>query len=115
MNIFRKEAIESKRLDWIGNHSLTLAKPSFSLPVTSLTTLGIIVSLITFGSYEINVQASGLVAYRPGIYTLTSPLEGLVTIAKKNEGEKVSKGEYLFTITNRISQSGEEKYKKKRY
>ncbi len=113
MNIFRKEAIESHSLDWMGRHSLTLAKPPLSALVVSLATIGVIVGLMIFCSYEINVEASGLVSFRPSIYTLTSPLEGVVTFAKNVGGEQVSQGETLYTIARKIILGGVEKHLKK--
>lgn len=70
-------------------------------------------AIITFGTYEINVEATGLVSFRPNIRTLTSPLDGIVMMAKKMEGEDVGKAETLYTITSKIQLENEDKYDKK--
>ncbi|MEY0429618.1 HlyD family secretion protein [Providencia rettgeri] len=102
MGIFRKEAIASNKSNWIGRSSRSIPK-AYGIPFfLSFIIIFILLCLIIKGTYSINVEASGVVAFNPNAYSLISPMDGMVEGVKVIDGQYVSVNEKIMFINNKI-------------
>lgn len=98
-NLFRKEAIDSKKTTWTGD--IILSRPfSFTfLTIFALCIALVIIAFAVWGSYTKRSTVQGQLIPQSGLIQVYTTQSG--TILKKNvyEGQTVKKDDILFTIS----------------
>lgn len=99
MNLFRKEAWEAQRRQWLG--SINLATPLgfvwWACLAAALATA--IVLFLIFGHYTRRATVSGKLEPKAGLLTLSAKTTGTVTRTLVHEGEKVAAGQRLVEVS----------------
>lgn len=114
-SIFRKEALENQKTQWLGKALLVSGYPSWLVGVLSALFFFIILSGIIFGQYTRRIEVDGEIISRQQAITLFSPQQGLITRAFTQAGERVKKNDPIYEIDvsrttsdGKVSQRGAE-------
>jgi membrane fusion protein len=97
--LFRNEAIDAKRDQWLGR--IVLIRPtSFGF----LTMLGLVCALgvvlfLCFGQYTKRAHVQGLLVPDKGLIKVVAPAQSVVVERRVHEGQVVSAGDVLFVLT----------------
>lgn len=106
-DLFRREAVEHKRSNWLGE--ILLSRP-ISFAVFSLLAIGIAISVLaylTWGEYTKKARASGYLVPDQGLLKIYPQQTGAVTSLEVAEGQVVKKGQLVAIIsTERTSVQG---------
>ncbi|KMJ44281.1 colicin V secretion protein CvaA [Xenorhabdus khoisanae] len=106
-NLFRKEAIESKKSKWIGEALLIAKIPAWVICVVSSIFLVILFLFITFGSYTRRINAYGEVITNPHPINIFSSQQGFISQEFVNVGDFVKQGQKIYQVDfNQITESG---------
>lgn len=97
-SLFRPEAVEQQRQQWLG--SVRLVRP---LSLTLLTSAALLAALavggwLYFGEYTRKAQVAGVIVPDLGLIRLVPPVSGTVVERHVNEGQAVRAGEVLFVV-----------------
>lgn len=105
--LFRQEVAEARRSAWLGEAQVVQPLP---IRIVVGLCLGFVVAVglfIWLGTYTRRVHADGLLAPDVGLITVASPLAGRVSASGVKEGDRVERGQLLFTIDlDAVSASG---------
>ncbi len=105
--LFRSEVAEARRSAWLGEAQIVQPLP---VRIVVRLCLGFVVAVCIYawlGSYTRRVHADGLLAPDVGLITVASPLAGRVSASGVKEGDRVERGQLLFTIDlDAVSASG---------
>ena len=96
--LFRPEALENQRQDWLG--SVQLIRP-VSLRWLTLATLAaavIVVTYLVFGQYTRKARVSGYLVPDRGVIRLLSPQPATLVESHVAEGRVVRRGDILFVL-----------------
>lgn len=105
--LFRREVAEARRDAWLGEAQV--AQPlSIRLIVAICLVLVVATLLYLFiGTYTRRVHANGMLAPSVGLITVASPLSGRISVSGVKEGDRVEKGQLLYTVDlDAVSASG---------
>ncbi len=96
--LFRAEVAQARRDSWLGEAQI-VQPPSVRM-VTGMTVLMIVAVLVyvALGTYTRRVHASGMLTPDVGLMTVASPVAGRVGSAAVKEGDKVRRGQLLYTL-----------------
>lgn len=97
-SLFRPEAIEHQRQQWLG--SVRLVRP-LSLSFLTAGVAGVALLLcawLYFGEYTRKAQVSGVIVPDLGLVRMVSPFSGTVVERRVAEGQFVRSGDVLFVI-----------------
>lgn len=97
-NIYRKEAIEYKRLHWKGKALLLAGIPTWAVLVLASAFLIVLISTLIFGQYTQRVDVRGEVITLPHSINVFAPQQGFVVEQHVNVGEIVKKGQKLYEL-----------------
>jgi membrane fusion protein len=105
--LFRREVVEARRSAWLGEAQV-IQPLSVRIVVGLCLAFVALVGLYAWlGSYTRRVHADGLLAPDVGLITVASPLAGRVSASGVKEGDRVERGQLLFTIDlDAVSASG---------
>ncbi|CAO4176081.1 HlyD family secretion protein [Methylorubrum populi] len=105
--LFRREVVEARKSAWLGEAQV-VQPLAVRLVVGLCLAFVVLVGLYAwFGSYTRRVHADGLLAPDIGLITVASPLAGRVSASGVKEGDRVERGQLLFTIDlDAVSASG---------
>jgi membrane fusion protein len=97
--LFRKEAFQAHRPRWMGE--IVLIQPlNYRLYSLAALVIGICVVLVlTLGTYTRRSTVAGLLVPDAGLIRVTAPQLGIVTEKLVSEGQKIKKGELLYTLS----------------
>lgn len=97
-NLFRREALERHRQDWLG--SIQLIRPVSLSVVTGLVVLAAIAvaAYLTLGEYTRKARVSGYLVPDRGVIRLVAPQPATVVEAHASEGQSVHAGDVLFVL-----------------
>ena len=105
--LFRREVAEARRSAWLGEAQIV---QPLSVRIVARLCLGFVAALVLYawlGTYTRRVHAEGLLAPDVGLITVASPLAGRVSASGVKEGDRVERGQLLFTIDlDAVSASG---------
>ncbi|KXV51496.1 transporter, partial [Gluconobacter albidus] len=95
--LFRQEALEARRDTWLGRVQISQPLP-VRIVAWSCATLALgAMLLLTFGTYTRRVHATGQVMPKSGLLTLGATQPGTISMIHAREGQRVQKGDLLFT------------------
>ncbi|WP_434523885.1 HlyD family secretion protein [Photorhabdus asymbiotica] len=100
--LFRKEAISHSENAWIGRHTLNIPRSARTPLILSVATGAILLSCLIWGSYGINVGASGRVIFNPNAPSLVSPMDGITESSSVIDGQQVSSGQGIMVVSHEI-------------
>ncbi|MCP9270393.1 HlyD family secretion protein [Xenorhabdus sp. XENO-1] len=101
-DLFRKEAISHSENVWIGRHTLNISQET-KIPIfLSAATSVILLSCLIWGSYGINVEASGRVIFNPNASSLVSPMDGIAESLDAIDGQQVNAGQGIMVVSHEI-------------
>lgn len=97
-SLFRPEAVEQQRQQWLG--SVRLVRP---VSLTLLTAAALLAALavgawLYFGEYTRKAQVAGVIVPDLGLIRLVPPVSGTVVERHVNEGQAVRAGDVLFVV-----------------
>ncbi|SFH09071.1 HlyD family secretion protein [Methylobacterium gossipiicola] len=105
--LFRAEVAEARKESWLGE--ARIVQP-VSIRMVAGVTVGMIVAAglyVTLGTYTRRVHASGMLTPDVGLMTVASPVAGRVGSAAVKEGDRVKRGQLLYTLDlDAVSASG---------
>ncbi|WP_020186985.1 HlyD family efflux transporter periplasmic adaptor subunit [Methylopila sp. 73B] len=105
--LFRQEVAAARRDAWLGEARLAQPLPIQLVAGICVAMLIAFVLYVTFGVYTRRVHAEGLLTPNVGLITIASPAAGRVLSSGVKEGDKVGKGQLLYTISlDAVSSSG---------
>ncbi|GLK57249.1 HlyD family efflux transporter periplasmic adaptor subunit [Methylopila capsulata] len=105
--LFRQEVAAARRDAWLGEARLAQPLPIQLVAVICVVMLVAVVLYAIFGVYTRRVHAEGLLTPNVGLITIASPAAGRVVSSGVKEGDKVAKGQLLYTISlDAVSSSG---------
>lgn len=98
-NLFRQEAIDSRKSKWFG-------RPQLLRPITAtVATWCAVVSVlliglfVTFGEYTRRVRLTGTVQTDVGVMRLVAPQIGRIIQTSAHEGQRVKRGDRLYALS----------------
>lgn len=97
-NIYRKEAIEYKRLHWKGKALLLAGMPAWIITSLSLMFLTALVAAMVFCTFTQRVDVTGEVITLPHSVNVYAPQQGFVVTQYVKVGDIVTKGQDLYEI-----------------
>nr|WP_210329128.1 HlyD family efflux transporter periplasmic adaptor subunit [Methylorubrum zatmanii] len=105
--MFRREVVEARKSAWLGEAQV-VQPLAIRLVVGLCLVFVVLVGLFAWlGSYTRRVHAEGMLAPDIGLITVASPLAGRVSASGVKEGDRVERGQLLFTIDlDAVSASG---------
>jgi len=97
-NLFRREALEHRRQDWLG--SIQLIRPLSLSVLTGLVVLtaAVVAGYLTLGEYTRKARVSGYLVPDRGVIRLVPPQAATVVEAQATEGQAVHAGDVLFVL-----------------
>jgi len=97
-NLFRREALEHRRQDWLG--SIQLIRPVSLSVLTGLVVLtaAVVAGYLTLGEYTRKARVSGYLVPDRGVIRLVPPQAAMVVEAQATEGQAVHAGDVLFVL-----------------
>ena len=97
-NLFRREALEHRRQDWLG--SIQLIRPVSLSVLTGLVVLtaAVVAAYLTLGEYTRKARVSGYLVPDRGVIRLVPPQAATVVEAQATEGQAVHAGDVLFVL-----------------
>lgn len=105
--LFRAEVAQARKESWLGE--ARIVQP-LSIRSVAGVTVGMIVAAVlyaTLGTYTRRVHASGMLTPDVGLMTVASPVAGRVGSAAVKEGDRVQRGQLLYTLDlDAVSASG---------
>ncbi|MDR3463515.1 MAG: HlyD family efflux transporter periplasmic adaptor subunit [Beijerinckiaceae bacterium] len=105
--LFRRQVADARRDNWLGQAQLVQPMPVRLIVWTCVGFVGAAVAFTAFGTYTRRVHAEGVLSPNSGLMTLTSPRAGRVGSSAVREGDRVEKGQLLYTIdVDAVSASG---------
>ncbi|WP_232630159.1 HlyD family secretion protein [Methylobacterium sp. Leaf118] len=105
--LFRQEVAEARRSAWLGEAQIVQPLPVRIVVLLCLVFVAAVALYAWLGTYTRRVHADGLLAPDVGLITVASPLAGRVSASGAREGDRVERGQLLFTIDlDAVSASG---------
>lgn len=98
-NLFRSEALVGQRLSIYGTISTQSTSGQYMLGMIAIVLLVLIVSVLVLGKYTRKTTVFGLVGLESGLVRITARQGGQVESITAYEGQKVTQGQDLFTIS----------------
>ncbi len=98
MELFRSEALESRRDDGLGTIDLSRNRLSWWLPALLVGALCVFVCFLAFGQHQRRVAASGMLVSSAGLLDVRSPEVGVLDALRVEPGQRVNQGEVLATL-----------------
>ncbi|MFA3734047.1 HlyD family secretion protein [Klebsiella pneumoniae] len=96
--LYRKEAIEYKRVYWKGKALLLAGMPTWLIIVLSLLFLGLLISAMIFCSFTQRIDVNGEVITLPNSVNVYAPQQGFIVSQYVKVGDLVKKGQPLYEI-----------------
>ena len=96
--LFRREVAEARKSAWLGEAQVVHPLPIRVVGGLCLAFVALVGLYAWLGSYTRRIHAEGLLAPDIGLITVASPLAGRVSASGVREGERVERGQLLFTI-----------------
>lgn len=97
-SLFRREALQSRRICAQGEISLAQPVPVWILAVFALTAVASILVFLASGEYTRRSRVAGQLVPDAGLVTVTAPVDGVVARALPPEGAQVGRGAPLVVI-----------------
>ncbi len=97
--LFRKEALEAKRMSWLGGISLTQPLPMWVLTAAATVAALLVGLFLAIGTYTRRSSVAGQLVPSKGLATVLAPATGVVSQLAVAEGGKVAAGQALAIVT----------------
>ncbi len=100
--LFRQEALEERRTQWLGT---VLLEPRVSHRIAARVAVFsalAVIAILVFGNYTRKERISGWLVPDKGIVRVLAPGNGIVTDLAVKEGERVAKGRPLVTVSSEV-------------
>ncbi|HET7332250.1 HlyD family secretion protein [Dyella sp.] len=104
--MFRNEALEARRGEWLGSINLATPLSFVWLAVLGLTLAITLVSFLVFGHYTRRESVVGQLVPDTGVLAVNTPSSGHIARALVREGETVSAGQPLVEISGDLATLG---------
>src|SRR6185437_8241186 len=104
---FRREAKDAQRAQPFGGIVLVRPVPLTVLTVTAASMAFSLTLLLALGSYTRRVGVAGIVTPDTGLVKVYAPYPGIVIRKAVVEGERVTKGMTLYTVSTDLQSSTE--------
>lgn len=105
--LFRSQVVEARRDQWLGEAQLVHPLPIRIVTMVCATLVVAFVVFAIFGTYTRRVHAEGILAPNSGLITVATPNAGRIGATGVHEGDKVEKGQLLFTVdVDAVSSNG---------
>ncbi|ECQ0328461.1 biotin/lipoyl-binding protein, partial [Salmonella enterica] len=96
--MFRKDALDKRKIRWRGRAILLSGLPLWSIMLGSAIFIAALLIFIIAGSYTRRVNVTGEVTTWPRAVNIYSGVQGTVVKQFVHEGQKIHKGEPLYQI-----------------
>ena len=100
MKLFREEVLASQTDQLYGDMVISVDLTTWMLAASAVIFIFVVITYLVLGTYTKRATVSGILAPTSGVIRVMSPIDGTVTECKITEGEKVHKGDPLFTIAD---------------
>jgi len=100
MDLFRREALEARREDWLGSVRLVSLKMGWPVAITGAALTLFLVLFLLFGEYTRSESVRGQLVPSSGLLPLMAATAGIVTQKHIGEGEFVEKDQALVEISS---------------
>lgn len=97
-SLFRKEAMEARRAEWLGSISLVQPLPLWVLTTFAACCALAAVAFLMLGTHTRRHQVSGQVVPARGLAVLAAPAAGILSRVETVEGERVRAGQLLAVV-----------------
>lgn len=97
--LFRRQSLEARGQSWLGRPIILPDIPTAVFAGASLIFVLAIVLFLTLGEYTRRVRVTGVVLPQEGLTRMAAPQPGWITDIKVREGDKVSRGDVLYTLS----------------
>lgn len=97
-SLFRSQVAQARKDAWLGDAQMV---QPLSARVITVVCLGLMVSSVAYavlGTYTRRVHALGILTPDVGLMTIASPVSGRISSSAVKEGDRVEKGQILYTI-----------------
>lgn len=97
-SLFRSQVAQARKDAWLGDAQMV---QPLSARVITFVCLGLMVSSVAYavlGTYTRRVHALGILTPDVGLMTIASPVSGRISSSAVKEGDRVEKGQILYTI-----------------
>ncbi len=97
--LFRAEAIEARRVQWLGS-VLLVPRPSHTLfAVLAVVAVACVLALLTFGEFTRKARVNGWLVPQQGLVRVFAPQAGVISELKVKEGSRVRQGDPLAVLS----------------
>lgn len=103
--LFRREALEQKRTQWLGTVVLAPRRTHRIFTAAAATAALAILALLFFAGYTRTARVTGWLVPAEGLVRVFTPQPGIVTALYVKEGQQVHKGERLLTLSSEVQSS----------
>lgn len=98
-SLFRREAIEHRQGQWLGNIQLVRPVTITVLTGTALASAVLVAAYLGLGEYTRKARVSGYLVPDSGIVRLVPPQAAVVLERRASEGQSVRRGDVLFVLS----------------
>ena len=98
-SLFRKEVLESRRNQWLGEISLVQPLRGWILAGFAISAALLVLAFLFFGDYTRRSRVSGQLVPSAGLITVMAPAVGVIERLLVDEGESVSRGQALAVVS----------------
>jgi membrane fusion protein len=98
--LFRKEAMDARRGEWLGAIEVATPLPRWSLAVLAMGIATAIVVFMIVGHYTQRERVSGQLVPSAGLLNVTAATAGIVTRVDVRQGQTVQRGDPLIEISS---------------
>jgi len=100
MDLFRREAVEARREEWLGSVRLVSLKMGWPVAITGAALTLFLVLFLLFGEYTRSEHVRGQLLPSSGLLPIMAATTGIVTQKHVGEGEFVEKEQVLVEISS---------------
>lgn len=94
--LFRREALNARKQDWLGRPSVTQPIPVRMAMLLGVLAACAVAAFLIFGTYTHRVRLDGAVTSSAGVVEVFAPLDGKIASVNFAENDRVDTGEVLF-------------------
>ena len=103
--LFREEALDAQRTQWLGTVLLVPRASQTLLTAVGGSAAVALVALLWFGSYTRTAHIGGWLVPQNGLVQVFTPQTGVITSVKVREGDVVALGDPLFILSAEVQSS----------
>lgn len=97
--LFRREALDARRGQWLGAISLAQPLRTWLLTAFAVFAATLVILFLVFGSYSRRTRVTGQLVPEQGMATVLAPATGVLSRLEVSEGGRVQAGQTLAVVT----------------